>query len=133
MKKVEITIKNPGVAVVLTKEQAESLGIDTTADKHLLEITTAGPWNTLRKCRGICIVKEFKKDSYGRTETSSITFYGKRSLSKIAQGGYELNGYVCVGGKAYSAYSSSVMIEVNGKLIDVQVLCARVNKVPNNP
>lgn len=126
----EVRIGNPGSTVVLTKEQAESIGIGLDADNHGLEILTKGPWSILQKCKGICVTKEYAKTDWGRAETTSITFYGSRSLSNVSQKSYHLDGYVSIKGKKYSAYTSEVLIEVEGKLINVEVFCARMHPYP---
>ena len=127
----EIKVDNPGSSIILTKEQADSIGIDLNADSHRLELTTVGPWGVAWKCKGICITTEFIKSDWGRIEKTSITFHGDRTLTNVRQAGYYLEGYVSIKGKKYSACTHSELIEVDGKLIEVEVLCARTHPFPN--
>lgn len=121
-----IKINNPSVAIKLTKEQALSLGIDITQDEIQGEIETRGVWHIVSAYRALCISNEYDETSLF-TKISSTTIFGKRRLSRPRQSGYNLEGYVSIGGKKYTAYTSSILFEVDGKLINVATINARIN------
>ena len=118
-----IIINNPEVAIKLTKEQASLLGIDTTKDQMEGELKTRGAWSIPISYKAICITAIYEKVYY--TKCIQKTIIGIRTLSNVRQGGYHLEGYVSIKGKKYSAFTSSQLFEIEGKLIDVAVIHAR--------
>lgn len=120
-----IKINNPSVAIKLSKDQAISLGIDITQDEIRGEVETRGVWHIVSSYRALCIANEYDKTSMF-TKISSTTIFGKRRLSRPKDSGYHLEGYVSIGGKKYSAYTSSTLFEVDGKLINVATINARI-------
>jgi len=127
MKSIEIL--NPSPSLKLTKEQAEKLGIDITQDIIHAEIETRGPWQIVTSFKALCISNTYEKSfvSYNLAKTE---IHGFRKLSNPRQSGYELEGYVSINGKKYTAFTSSVLIEVDGKLINVATINARKNPMP---
>jgi hypothetical protein len=121
-----IKVINPDSAVKLTKEQCISLGIDITKYDIRAEYETVGPWSIIKSFSALCITNEYDKTGMF-TKIVSTTFFGKRKLSRPKDSGYNLEGYVSIGGKKYSAFSSCMLIEVEGKLINVQTIHARMN------
>ena len=121
-----IKVINPDSAVKLTKEQCISLGIDITKYDIRAEYETVGPWSIIKSFSALCITNEYDKSGMF-TKIISTTFFGKRKLSRPKDSGYNLEGYVSIGGKKYSAFSSCMLIEVEGKLINVQTIHARMN------
>ena len=119
------TIKNPNCAIKLTKEEAINLGIDPTLEKQYGEMDTQNPWGICTKFKALCLSKTYEKHM-GYTEVKEAVLYGLRTMSRPKQGGHELEGYVSIKGKKYSAFTSSQLFEVEGKLIDVSVIHARV-------
>jgi hypothetical protein len=117
----KLTFINPDVAIKLTEEQAKQLGIDITLDQQHLNVEHFGPWQIVKSCKGLTQSSKFES---GRA--IETTLYGQRTLSQVTQGGYELNGYVSIQGKKYSAFTSSQLFNVNGHLIDVGIIHARV-------
>lgn len=117
---------NPDVTIKLTKEQCFELGIDITQDQIRGEIETFGPWNVIKSYGALCITNEYDRTGMF-TKIASTTFFGKRKLSNIRQSGYHLEGRVSIGGKKYSAFTSDILIEVDGKLINVATIHARMN------
>ena len=102
----------------LTIEQAKVLGIDYTQDGQRLEIETRGPWSIISKCRGLAMRQNF--------DTGEVTIYGQRILSNARQSGYELEGWVSIGGVKRSGFTSSHLFEMeDGHLIDVGILFVR--------
>jgi hypothetical protein len=118
-----LTFKNPEVAIKLTKEEAIAYGIDSTQN-NMGEIVTRGVWGVASSFKALCISAKFTKEGY--TKCEEITLYGLRKLSQIKQSGYALEGRVSIRGKKYTAFTSSQLFEVEGKLIDVAIIHARI-------
>lgn len=118
-----ITIKNPNIVHNLTSAQAKKLGIDLNSLKGDLE--TIGTWGAPKSFVALCISSKFKRFPVERTET---TFYGQRKMSNFNQkGGYELDGWVSVGGKKVSCFTSSLSISIdNGESLEIAVIFARI-------
>lgn len=123
MKKA-IVIDNPASGIVLTPEQAEQLGIDISLDVQVGELKTIGCWQIPVSFKALCCSAVYTKEMF--TRCSQKTFYGVRTLTNIRQGGYELEGYVSINGKKHSAFTSSELFEVDGKLINVAIIHARL-------
>lgn len=116
-----LTFNNPSTAIDLTVEQAVELGIDINKDTICGETKTIGPWNIVKSYKALTVSAIFSEN-----KVIQKTIYGIRTLTNIRQGGYELNGYVSINGKKYSAFSSSQLFRVEGNLIDVATIHARV-------
>jgi len=119
-----ITIDNPATAIKLSVKQAKELGINLN-EENVLKIEQFGPWQIVSSCEGLCVSKTFSKEQ-GYTEITQVVIYGKRKLSNPKQGSYELEGYVSIKGKKYSAFTSSQLFEIEGKTLQVGVIHARV-------
>jgi len=105
----------------LTIAQAVELFGSATIDEKRSEMTFRGPWQVIRSFKALCVRQNF--------ETGEVTIYGYRPLYNIRQEGYELEGYVSVGGKKYTAFTSSHLFELeNGHLIDVAIIFPRMRK-----
>ena len=103
----------------LTTEQAKELFGAASIDEQRLNIETQGPWSVIVRCSGLCMSTDF--------ETGEHIIYGRRTLTNIRQSGYELEGWVSIGGKKYSAFTSSHLFELeNGHLISVGIIFPRV-------
>ena len=124
MAKIELVFKDPGVAIKLTKEEAISLGISPTETHQGGELVTRGAWSFPVSFTALCCSATYTKVMY--TKCTEKRFYGLRKMGKVKQGGYELNGIVSVKGKLYSAFTSSQMFQIDGKLINVAVIHARI-------
>jgi hypothetical protein len=118
-----ITINNPTGAIELTPDQALKLGININQDENRLTTKHRGPWQIITACSGLCISATYGK--FPHSGLTKITLYGPRSLERPTSGGYELEGRVSIKGKKYSAFTSSIIVSVNGKLINIGVLHAR--------
>jgi len=120
-----ITISNPNSAIKLSAEQFKALGIDTQVDEIRLKTEHRGPWQIMAKCSGLCISSKFGK--FSRVLETKI--FGQRTLSRVRQGGYELNGHVSVEGRSYPAFTSSQLFETEeGHFIDIGVIFACMNR-----
>ena len=118
-----ITFENPETAVKLTTEQAHKLGIDTSQEEIRLITGHRGPWQIITTCKGLCISATYTRETY--TRCTQLTIYGQRSLERPTQGGYELEGRVSIKSKKYSAFTSSILVNVDGKLMNIGVIHAR--------
>lgn len=120
-----MVIDNPSGSIVLTKEQAIAFGIDPNLNEQGLYIKTEGPWSIVKKVEGLCVENVYGKTDFGSKKIVSTTLHGKRSMSNPRQTGYHLDGYVSVKGKKRSAYTSSILFEVDGKLVNVGTINIR--------
>ena len=121
MKRTKIEISNPGYSIVLTSEQFEQLGIDTSQDEIRLDVKTFGCWQIPVSVTGLCVecFWEKKPEDY-RPHVAKIIIHGQRTMSKVSQGGYELDGIVSVDGVKRRCYTSSMIFETEtGHLINV--------------
>jgi hypothetical protein len=110
--------------IKLTENQAKQLGIDINQDQQRGELITSGPWGNPVTFKALAVSSKWEKDFFNRrTET---TIYGVRTMGQIRPSGYALEGYVSIGGKKYTCFTCTQMFEVNGKLIDVAVIHARI-------
>lgn len=116
----------PKAAIKITAEEAEKLGIDLERPDG--KLFALGAWQVPIKFVALCCSAKYGKTKYGMTVCKKKVFYGTRTLTNIRQpvGGYELEGQVSVKGKKYSAFTSSQMFEIDGKLIDVATIHARI-------
>lgn len=119
------TIKNPDYTIKLTRQEAIELGIDPTLEKQHGEMKTQGAWQICTSFKALCLSKTYDKSKM-YTEVTETVLYGLRTMSRPRQGGYELEGYVSIKGKKYSAFTSSQLFEVDGKLINVATIHARI-------
>ena len=118
-------IKNPNVAIELTKEEALKLGIDPTVNNQSGEMKTTGPYQICKSFKALCLSKTYDKSKM-YTEVKEVVLYGLRTMSNPKQGGYELEGYVSIKGKKYSSFTSSQLFQVDGNLINVSTIQARI-------
>lgn len=120
-----ILISNPEPAIQLTEMQAKEIGLNLNNEEQRGELKTFGVWNIPVSYKAICLCSTWDKDSLisKRIETK---IFGLRTMTNVRQGGYELEGFVSVGGKKYSCFTSSQLFEVNGKLINAAIIHARI-------
>lgn len=117
----------PSSVIKLTEDQAKQFGIDITQDEQRGNLKTFGVWNIPVSFKTIAISAKYEvTEGHFSKCCTEKTVYGIRTMTNVRQGGYELEGYVSIGGKKYSCFTSSELFEVNGKLINVSVIHARV-------
>lgn len=93
------------------------------------DLKTIGPWQLPVSYRAVCMSREYtpKEKQRHAAETESVTLYGIRTMNKIRQSRYRIEGWTSVNGKKVSGFSSSQLFELeDGKLIDVAIIHARV-------
>jgi hypothetical protein len=120
-------------ALPITRQELIEMGISEEqieSGEARGELKTSGPWQIPVSYKALCTSSKWdaeKTADYRRGSVLSVTFYGMRTMNKIRQSGYEIEGYVSVNGKKCSCFSSSQLFELeNGKLIDVAVIHARM-------
>ena len=109
-------------AIPITLEQARALGItetDMEAYQKRGELKAHGVWNMPISYKAIVEHKDF--------DTGRVQVWSARTMYNVRQGGYELEGYISLGGKRYTCFTSSIMFEIEGKLIDCACIFVRLN------
>jgi hypothetical protein len=79
---------------------------------------TQGVWNQIRKISALAVEKS----------EDGIIIHGERSLLNPTPSGYDMEGYVSISGKKFSAFTSSQMFHVKGELVDVAIFYIRRSK-----
>ena len=91
------------------------------------EVTTRGPWDEVRSYRAITTTATWKPGPISNY-VDEYTIHGFRTMS-ARPSGYDLEGFVSIGGKKHSCFTSSILFELpNGKLVNVAVIHAREKK-----
>lgn len=124
--KTNIEFNNPDSTIKLTLEQAAQLGINTDQDEQQGILKTFGVWNIPVNYKALAMSAVYDRETILSPTVKQKTFYGQRTLTNVRQDGYYLEGYVSINGKKYSAFTSDQLFEVNGKLINVATIHARV-------
>ena len=126
--RIEVTHQWPDLTPKLTKEQFFALGFtqkDLDKGERRFETEHSGPWEILTKCRGMVLEHvsfEDAEKNYRGSYTHYYIFHGFRSLDKPKQSGYDLEGKISLNGKNIRAFTSSQLIDVEGKLVNLAIL-----------
>lgn len=124
-----IDIENPPHAVPVTWEQLEALGItkeDIEAGEKRGESTHVGPWQVIKSYKAIVIAKDFD-DSRGYTVSKRLRVWTPRTMTNIHSELTCIAGWVSLGGKKVSCFSSSIMFETpDGRLVDCAAIFVRL-------
>lgn len=127
MQPINFVMQWPSSVIKLTDEQAKQIGIDITKDEILGDLKTWGPWNIPISFKTIAVSANYGiPEGHFTTTCIDKTVYGIRTMTNVRESGYCLEGYVSIKGKKYSCFSSSELFEINGKLINVSVIHARI-------
>ena len=109
--------------IPITLEQARELGItdkDIAAWQKRGEMKTVGMWHIPVSYKAIVMHKDF--------DTRHVQVWSDRTMFNVTQGGYELEGWVSLGGKKYTCFTSSIMFELPDKtLVDCACIFVRLN------
>lgn len=126
----------PRGSLPITQAELLALGVPMSAIESgelRGELETRGPWQLPVSYRALCTSTVYTdKDRAMRSaQTDSVTAHGMRTLTQCTQSGYALEGRVTVGGKSYSAFTSSQLFNVrlsdgSRKLVDVAAIHARI-------
>ena len=121
--KDKLIINDPDHAIKITPEQAAFIGIkDITADEQRGDMETRGPWNIVKSYKAPAMAANFGEHS----KKTKIAFFGPRTLSSPKQSGYQLEGRVSIHGEKYTAFTSTQLFEIDGHLINVSTIFARI-------
>ena len=125
---IEVATQWPDLTPKLTKKQFFALGFtqeDLEKGEKRFDIETRGPWGIISKLRGFVVESvrsEDKEKNYRGEYTHAYVFHGFRSLLKPVQTGYQIEGKVSINGKRVRAFTSSQLIYVDNKLVDIAIL-----------
>lgn len=124
-------VPEPGVTPA-TRDQLIALGIppaSVDAGRHRFDIETRGP------CSRVCGLAESvtRQADYPHDETS-VTLYGIRAMHAPQESGYQMEGWVPIGGRKHRAFTSSRLFRLpDGKLVDVDCLYVCLGQDPVGP
>jgi len=105
---------SPPVALPITVAQLLALGIPQSAiDAQEMrgEMRTFGPWQIPLSFRALCVSSVFGEHSARISET----VYGMRTLCKVKESGYALEGKVSVNGRTVRGFTSSQLFAITDK------------------
>lgn len=118
-------------ALPITKKELIDIGItekQIAAGEMRGEMKTIGPWRIPVSYRSVCMSIVYNRETW-QTKTENVTMYGFRTMNKIHQSGYEIDGWVSIHGKKVSCFSSSQLFELEtGELINIAIIHARIRK-----
>ncbi len=92
---------------------------DIQAGQKNGDLKTHGIWQLPVSYTALAINHAFNE--IGENKPITLTIWGHRTLSKPRQSGHELEGRVSVDGKQMRAFTSSMLFDVEGTLVDVAV------------
>lgn len=131
MKIKPLIIQNPSGAIKITSKELLDFGIPQSAldaGKMHGELKTWGVWGIPISFRAL-VMSAVWDDSKGYTVAKNTTIYGLRTMGKLKQNGHAMDGWLSIGGKKLTGFTSSQLFEIEGgKLIDVAIIHARLNK-----
>ena len=127
MKQETFKMTWPSSVIKLTEAQAAELGINISLDEQRGNLKTVGVWSIPVSFKTIAVSAKYEvPEGHFSKCCTEKTVYGLRTMTNIRQSGYELEGYVSINGKKHSCFTSSDLFEVNGKLINVSTIHARI-------
>lgn len=124
-----ITLLGDGISPLLSKELMEQLDIH---DDERGKLKTVGYWGIPVSFSALCETKTWKKDR-GYSECVGTTIWGRRTMGKCRQEGFQLEGRVSILGKTVRAFTSSQLFNLETdklgkhKLIFVSTVFACTN------
>jgi hypothetical protein len=105
----------------ITEDQWKEFISDTIGDISG-EMVTVGPWQVPVKFVALAASYTWKNEGYGAV-IESVTLYGKRTLCRVKESDYKLEGIVSIKGVKRRAYTSSIMFELpDGRLYNVATI-----------
>ena len=130
MKKPQgITLPRSRGAFLATKEQAATLFTPEEIEKGeaRFELKTVGPWHILASVRGFVATTQDKPTGNAApcltSVSESITFYGKRTISRPRNNGFGIVGSMRFNGKSRRIIDTNPLVQIEGgKLVSVAVL-----------
>jgi hypothetical protein len=118
-----VTLDTPGYAIKMTAQTFREIFGGEPSDRPFPAPSSWHPsWYTLQLP---CIKRHWEDEGYSNN-VAGVTFYGRRSLYRLRDGGgYCLEGRCKVEGKEVSGYTSDIMVEVEGNLYTIAVISIR--------
>lgn len=136
MNPIRIEVPKGSGAIPMTMDQAKQIfGPDLEVllkdGEMRLSIRTFGPWSIVHHITGHAIDVERKDPVLTWVETA-VTFYGKRSMSDCRESGHCIKGRTSIKGKKVRSFTSGMLIDIAGKLVEIGTIhaCANPNPKP---
>lgn len=112
-------------SVKATREELNLLGVtdaEIDAGEKRFEMETWGYYGVVKSLKAVVECAEFGANS----RPTWRQFYTVRTMSNAKPSGYDMEGFVSIGGKKSSCFTSSQLFELPcGKLVDVAVIFSR--------
>lgn len=121
-----LIFNNPDVVLKISENEAKKLGINIKSDTPF-EIDVFGPWNIIRKVKGLAITSEFKS-TYSYVGRKYTKIFGQRIMFDVKPGGYGLKGRVSINGKKYPCFDTTQLFDINGILVNVSCIFVKMNQ-----
>jgi len=121
-------------ALPISKRELIDMGIsekDIDKGESRGKFKTIPPWGIPVTYRAMVMSRVYTPKEKQRyiAETETVTMYGIRTMGKISQSGYEIEGWLSLNGKKTRGFSSSQLFELeNGKLVDIAIIHARIRE-----
>ncbi len=121
MKLQPLTLAAEPGCVPITEEQWLAYISDSLEDQRG-DMETYGPWSIPVRYTAPCLTYVFGEHS----SIVSVTLYGKRTMSRPKESGYQLEGIVSLGGRKRTCFTSSQLFKLpGGKLLESATIHAR--------
>lgn len=117
MQPAPLTLPAQAGAIKITEAQLASFGIQAEDTRGDLE--TFGPWHLPVRFRALAVSYVFSPNHWAET----VTLYGVRTMGKLKESGYCLEGRVSVEGRKRRGFTSSQLWELpGGRLIETATI-----------
>jgi hypothetical protein len=117
MKPSPLTLPAQAGAIQITEAQLASFGIEAQDTRGELE--TFGPWSLPVRFRALAVSYVFSPNHWAET----VTLYGLRTMGKLRESGYCLEGRVSVEGRKRRGFTSSQLWQLlDGRLIETATI-----------
>jgi hypothetical protein len=108
--------------VAITEEQWRRYVAPELSDRHG-ELETRGAWGLSVRFSALAVSAVWGEHGLMRT----LTVYGPRTMHNLRESGYHLEGQVSIGGRKYSAFTSSQLFQLpDGRLLETATIHARI-------
>jgi hypothetical protein len=112
-----LTLPAQAGAIKITPEQLLAFGIQPEDSRG--ELTTLGPWHIPVTFKALAVSYVFSPNH--RAET--VTIYGIRTMGKLKESGYQLEGRVSIAGKKRRGFTDSQLWELpDGRLMETAII-----------
>lgn len=116
-----------GIVYIWPAGQSFPLAREADGKYHHETRLSPGPWASIIALRGLALEVEHEEPRYaGDQSPRTVAFrcHGVRSMEAPREDGYDLRGRVRVGGRRARAFTSSILLRLEGKLESVPILYA---------